>query len=112
MGSFAGWLDTAFYALDNGVFNFMHSISSGFLTTLSNAISLIGVEGLAFLLIGIILMLFKKTRKAGICVFGAVGLGAVLSNLVIKNIVQRIRPYNANETYRQFWEAFGRVKTG
>lgn len=112
MGAFASWLDSTFYVLDNGVFNFMHSISGGFLTFLSNAISLIGYEGISFLLLGIILMFFKKTRMAGVCVFGSVGLGAILSNLVIKGLVARQRPYAVNDTYKEFWEAVGSVKTG
>ena len=37
-------------------------------------------------------MLFSKTRKAGICIFGAVACGALITNVILKDLVARPRP--------------------
>ena len=54
-------------------------------------------------------MLFKKTRKFGICMFGAIACGAIITNFVLKDLIVRPRPFIANETYKLWWEAAGAV---
>ena len=39
------------------------------------------------------MLLFKKTRKAGICLAAALALTAFVGNTVLKNIFARTRPY-------------------
>ena len=72
------------------------AISAGdFFTPLAKIITFLGEKGIIFFLLGAVLLLFKNTRKAGICMIGAVGLGAILSNLILKNAVARPRPFNS-----------------
>ena len=57
-------------------------------------------------LLGIVLMLFPKTRKAGICMFGAVCCGALITNFWLKDFVARPRPLTV-EPFRTWWQAAG-----
>ena len=104
------WLNTTFNGLDGAVFNFTHNLAikaGGFFTPLSLICAVLGKGGVAFLVLGAILLLFSKTRKAGLCVLLAIGIGALLTNVIIKNAVARPRPYLANDLYKDFWEFVG-----
>ena len=104
------WLNETFAGFDGGVFRAMHSLAEaagGFLTPFTKLVTFIGEKGIVYFLAAIVLMLFPKTRRAGVCVFGAVGLGAILTSLTLKGIVGRERPFLANETFRAFWEFVG-----
>ena len=59
------------------------------------------------LVLALALMCFRKTRKMGVCVFGAVCCGALLTNLLIKDAVARPRPFEMTEQFRQWWEYVG-----
>lgn len=106
----AEWLNTSFAGLDGAVFNFTHNLAlkaSGFFTPLSLILAFLGKGGIAFLILGAILLLFSKTRKAGLAVLLAIGIGALFTNVIIKNAVARERPYLASDLYREFWEFVG-----
>ena len=51
-------------------------------------------------------MLFPKTRKMGICMFGAVCCGALITNFWLKDFVARPRPLTV-EPFRTWWQAAG-----
>ena len=77
----AQWLNTAFAGYDYAILQALHNLdeaAGGFFTPLCRAITLLGEKGILFLVLGIVLMLFPKTHKAGICMFGAVCCGALL----------------------------------
>lgn len=57
----------------------------------------LGNGGLAFILVGLALLPFKKTRKAGIMALGAMLVGLILTNLTLKPLVDRTRPWVAIE---------------
>lgn len=102
----AEWLNTTFAGLDGGAFHFVHNLANncgGFLTPLMKIITSLGDGGWAFITLGIILLFFKNTRKAGVAVLLAIALGSVFTNLTLKKIVARPRPYVASEEYKQFW---------
>lgn len=106
----SNWLNTTFYALDNGAFNFMSSIQKSIgvvFTPFMEFISLLGEKGLAFILFGVILLLFRKTRKTGLCVLLAIALGGIIVNIILKNWVARPRPFNASDEYKALWQAVG-----
>lgn len=101
----AEWLNNTFYGFDNGVFNAFHDLAKnagGFFTPLFKAVSVIGTKGIIFFALAVILMLFSKTRKQGVCMFGALAIGAIIASLILKNAVARVRPYEAG--YFEFWE--------
>lgn len=105
MGS-THFLDKAFYAIDSVAFGFFNSIKNPFFTWISNVFAIIGKGGIGMIILAIILLLFKRTRKAGFCVAISIIVGAIFTNVIIKNVVARPRPYT-NEEYKAFWQAVG-----
>lgn len=106
----AEWLNTAFSGFDAGLFNFTHGLAKaagGFFTPVFTFIAFLGDTGWIFLATALILMLFAKTRRVGVCMLLAVACGAVITNLVLKNVVNRPRPFLANQEYKAFWEYVG-----
>ena len=77
-----------------------------YLTSFSKIMSFIGKDGIILFLFALILMLFRNTRKAGICMFGAIGCGAILSNIIVKGMVMRPRPFETFDDIRVWWEKF------
>ncbi len=56
-------------------------------------ISMFGDHGIFWMALTVILLIPKKTRKLGFSMALALAMGFICGNLVIKNIVARIRPY-------------------
>ena len=54
----------------------------------------LGDGGIFWIILALILLIPKKTRGAGISALLALGIGALITNVAIKNIVARIRPYD------------------
>lgn len=104
------WLNTAFAGYDKAILSLMHSVeeaAGGLLTPLMKLITLIGEKGLILFLLAFIFMCFSRTRKMGVCLFGAVCCGALITNIILKDTVARLRPFESVELYRQWWEAVG-----
>ena len=98
----ANWLNTAFAGYDRLILSALHAVGNGFFTFLFKLITLIGEKGLVFFLAAIILMCFPKTRKLGVCIFGAVCCGALITNIILKDAVARPRPLTVSP-YSQWW---------
>ena len=64
------------------------------------AVTHLGDGGWLWILLGVGLLIFPKTRRAGITVLLALAIGAVVTNVILKNIVARIRPYEMIEGLR------------
>lgn len=105
-------LNNTFNSFDYSILNFWHTFAintSGVFNIIFELISLIAEKGILFILLSIILMLFKDTRKYGICMFGAIALGAIITNLTLKDAIARPRPYTI-DTYKSWWELVGAIK--
>ncbi len=105
--SVAQWLDTTFASFDGGIFRAVNSIANDFLTGFMHFISLLGEKGLISIVTALILMLFAKTRKIGVCIGLAVAIGALITNVTLKNIIDRTRPFLANPEYTEYWKQAG-----
>lgn len=60
-----------------------------FITSLGNA-------GIIWIVLAVVLLILPKTRKAGIIVAAALLMDLILCNLILKNLVARVRPYDVN----------------
>ena len=110
LSSMAAWLNSAFIGYDYGILGALHTAAEyagNVLTPVTKAISLLGEKGLLMFLLALVLLLFSRTRKMGLCVFGAVCCGALITNLILKDLVARPRPFETLEVYRQWWLAVG-----
>lgn len=56
----------------------------------------LGDAGLFWIGVGILMLCFKKFRKAGICLLVAISIGFLVSNLILKPWIARTRPYDIN----------------
>ena len=104
----AEFLNTAFAGLDGGVFRILNSGNCGFLNFFTKYFSYLGEKGIPLLLIGAILCCFSKTRKIGATTILAIAVGALFTNVILKNAVERLRPYT-NPEYTDFWKQAGGV---
>ncbi len=52
----------------------------------------LGDAGIFWILLAIVLLCFKKTRKCGLLMLIAMGIGLIIGNGLIKNLVKRARP--------------------
>ena len=110
LSSGALWLNTAFASYDYAILRFAHRFAEGFggiLTPLMKIITLLGEKGLLFFLLAVVLMLFPRTRRLGVCLFGAVCCGALITNIILKDQIARPRPFESVDVYRQWWEFIG-----
>lgn len=57
-------------------------------------VTFLGDAGWFWIVSACALLLSKKTRKTGLCALLALGINAVFTNLLLKNIFARIRPYD------------------
>ena len=74
-------------------------IRTEWLSLILKPITHLGDKGLFWIILGIILLIPKRTRRAAAMAIFAMGLGAALSQVWIKPAVARIRPYELYEVY-------------
>ena len=106
----AQWLNTAFAGYDKAILKIMHSLAGALgpvLTPLMKLITFLGEKGLLLRLLSLVLMCFARTRRIGVCVFGAVCCGALITNFILKDWIARPRPFETVDLYRQWWQAVG-----
>ncbi len=88
---------SAFLNFDAAVFQWVEKIIdhgiSGILTPFLIFLTKLGDDGILWIVLAIVLMIFKKTRKAGFTMAGALIIMMVCNNLVLKNLFARPRPY-------------------
>ena len=107
----AEWLNSAFSGLDRAVMLWGDGLKDGVLKGLLNFISLLcaylGKGGIFFILAAVVLLLFRKTRKAGLASLLAIGVGALLVNIILKPLVARPRPYLSSDEFFAVWQRAG-----
>lgn len=111
MTPIAQWLNSAFAGFDHAILEFYHNLAtaaSPFCTPFAEFFAVIGDGALACFVLAAILILFPKTRKAGLCIAFGVGVGALITNVAIKNIVARPRPYASDVAqFVEWWKYIG-----
>lgn len=98
------WMDATFAGFDFSVFEFFGRIQNDILTTIATVFTSMGAVSytIMFAVLGLILILFKKTRKLGLALVIAIALGTILTNVVFKPMFLRIRPYNTLQNVGNF----------
>ncbi|MBQ3137444.1 MAG: phosphatase PAP2 family protein [Clostridia bacterium] len=86
-------LFNSFLGFDLSVFEWIQNIQSPFLSAIMVIITTLGDEGIIFIAMGIVLLLTKKYRKIGFTVLIALGVMLIINNLVLKEILERVRPF-------------------
>ncbi len=104
------WLNTFFASYDQTILRIAHKLAElagSLLTPLAKLISLLGEKGILFFFLAFVLMLFPRFRRTGVCIFGAVCCGALITNIILKDLIARPRPFESLDLYRQWWEYIG-----
>ena len=89
-------IDKTFFSFDFAIFEFFGNIQCGFLNIIAKIFTAFGDEAfvIPMIVLGAVLMLFKKTRKYGFALFFAIIVGTLITNVLVKPMALRIRPYN------------------
>lgn len=107
----AQWLDKTFYPFDREIFSWVHALqqkAGGFFNGFCKFVSVFGELGWAFILLALIFLLFRKTRRSGLAMGFALLLGAIVTNILLKNIVGRARPFTRSAEFAAWWADAGK----
>lgn len=106
----ASWLNSSFASFDETLLSAFHQLNQAcgnIFDPFFFLIAKMGEAGAAFLIFAIVLLFFKATRKAGLCIIVAILIGALITNVCLKGFVARPRPYVTSELYRVWWTNAG-----
>lgn len=106
------WLNTVCAPLDEGVAIAIHHLfeTAGWLfTPLTVFISALGKWGLFLIVLGFVLVYFRRTRKMGTAMLLGLLAGLLITNLLVKPMVSRPRPFSWDgSVLQQIWIDTGR----
>ena len=87
----------AIQSFDFSVLNAIQdSLRCTFLDSFAVILSYITTSGILWIALAVVLLFFRKTRAAGIILLGALALCFLSSEVLLKHIVQRPRPFVVN----------------
>lgn len=82
------------YRFDLSVFNAVFQLHSPVLNFFMKTITYLGEDGLFWIILAVVLCLFRKTRRFGVFLAGALLIEVLCNELVLKSIFERPRPFN------------------
>ena len=106
----ADFLNKTFRAFDRGAFAGMHALhnaAGGFFDGLCKFVSFLADGGWCYIATALTLLLFCRTRKIGLSMGIALVIGALITNIILKNTVQRPRPFTQTDEFHAWWVAAG-----
>lgn len=104
------WLDTNLAGFDHFFLSLQHALGEKLgtvLTPVMKVITILGEKGWIFFLLALIFMLMADKRDLGVCIFGAVCCGALITNIILKDHIARIRPFENSLEYELWWQLIG-----
>ncbi len=76
--------------------DFLQTLHTPLLDKILAFITSLGNAGIIWIVLAVVLLILPKTRKTGIIVAAALLMNLILCNLILKNLVARVRPYDVN----------------
>ena len=67
------------------------------LDTVMPLITMLGDHGILFIAVGVLLLVFRQTRRCGLFVLLALLVGLLICNVTLKPLIARIRPYDLKQ---------------
>ena len=111
MTAAAAWLNTTFANFDQSITTAVHRLyesCGSWMTPVMELISLLGKGGIALIVLSLVLLVIRKTRRFGTAMILGLAIGAVVVNLWLKVVVARPRPYaDINGFYYPLWQMMG-----
>lgn len=84
-------------AADNAILNWIQKNTSSLGDQIMPIITALGNAGIIWLIVAAVLLCRKKWRKAGLEMLIALGIAAAIGSLLLKPLIGRIRPFDAND---------------
>ena len=107
----AAWLNTTFANFDQSITTAVHRLyesCGSWMTSVMELISLLGKGGIALIVLSLVLLVIRKTRRFGTAMLLGLAIGAVVVNLWLKVVIARPRPYaDINGFYYPLWQMMG-----
>ena len=115
------WFADVFGSFDYSILEFYANLHESALGKLFDAFFLVythlGDDGILFIVLGLIFLLFKKTRKVGAGMLIGIAVGALITNVTIKPLIERPRPFELFEystdpnvlLFKEWWTNMGEV---
>lgn len=99
-------IDKAFYGLDMLIFQLFGAIQNTFFTYVAKFFTNFGDEAFVIpvAVVAIVLCFFKKTRKYGFTILFAIAIGTIVTNVAVKPMALRLRPYNTLQGVSDYWQ--------
>ena len=72
-------------------------LRGGFLDSVMTAITHLGDGGVFWIVMTLLLLCIPKTRRTGLACAVSMVIGLIVTNLVLKNLIARVRPYELIE---------------
>ena len=111
MSQFAQWLNSEFAGFDHAILKFYHELATSadvICRPLSEALAFLGDGAMLFFVMAAIFLLFASTRRSGICMAISIGLASLITNVTVKPLVARPRPYASGVAdFVEWWEYVG-----
>ncbi|MBQ8606285.1 MAG: phosphatase PAP2 family protein [Clostridia bacterium] len=83
--------------MDFKILDFLQSIRTPILDSVFSFITRLGDAGIIWIVLILILLCFKKTRKGAIIAAISLIIGTIVGNLILKNLIARPRPFVTRE---------------
>ena len=84
--------------MDFAILYFFNDLHTGILDSIMIFLTQLGDKGIIWIVLAVALLFSSKTRKCGIFMLVSMGLGLLIGNGIIKNLVARPRPYWIDES--------------
>lgn len=111
MTAAAAWLNSFFAGFDEGIVNAVHKLhecAGDWTQPFAEFVSLLGKGGIALIILSLILLIFRPTRRYGTAMCLGLAIGAIAVNLWLKVVIARPRPYaDPQSIFYPIWLAHG-----
>ena len=78
------------------ILNWLQSLHTPILDKIMQLITHLGDAGIIWIILTIVMLLIPKTRKSGVIMAAALIVDVILCNVILKNLIARVRPYDVN----------------
>ncbi len=107
----AAWINSVFAGFDLAITQAVHDLFypiKGFSSPFFDFISLMGKGGIFLIILSLVLVYFRRSRRMGTAMLLAVSIGFIITNLCLKILIARVRPYvDESSVYHQLWLLVG-----
>lgn len=98
----------SFINLDGAILVWIQeNLRNEYLTPIMKFITHLGDSGIIWIVLAVLFLVFSRTRKTGVLMIFSLLGSLLINNMILKNLVARVRPYEAVEGLHRMIEAQG-----